>query len=150
MSTAELNQAIRDLTRARVTAGAKLSIIESVLADIFRVHLGLESATPDEVKDALGELSTKLLDMQQAAQDAKNQAGVMLADIQNAVSQVQASPPEAPAEDDPTCSGCADDLGQTGAPPDCDGCPQDDGPVLEIVPVSDPIDEVLDRESAAD
>lgn len=60
-------QAMLGLERANSAAG----VLETVIADFFRVYLGTENSTPEEIRDGLGNLSKKLLAQQQAAVNAQ-------------------------------------------------------------------------------
>ena len=85
-----LKETIKKLMLAQMDSSARLQVVQSVIADVFRIHLGTETDGLDEVKSALGALANKLLAMQSSLLADQERTTTMLGDIQRAVNAAQA------------------------------------------------------------
>lgn len=68
-------------------AEAKIEVIEGVIADFFRLHLGGETATIDELMDGIRATGEKLLTMQSQAMQAKDAAFVAMQDLKAGIAE---------------------------------------------------------------
>lgn len=84
---AKLKNVLRTTTVDRAVADAQLRILEGIITDFFR--LTIIPSNFEELRDGVGQLSRKLLNMQETALNNKETATQILADIQRVMIEQQ-------------------------------------------------------------